>query len=258
MARRKSIPSSINADLVRLAIFTFLFITGMVIAGSALFSYLKHSEIFTVKNIEVSGDLGSLDVLALAKLKGQNIFNIDIGKVEAKVQSLYPNIAQLKVLRRLPDDILIQGVERLPFAVVVLDGKFILVSKDGFNIGHLAKKDDNLPSILGVKSQKMTLGSSLADENVKSAFQLIERVAQEDPLRSLVVRSIDVSDAGKIVMVLADAQSMVEVMVNKENISAKIKLLGLMMVRADIQLNDIKYIDLRFDEPVIGRKKAKK
>ena len=47
-------------------------------------------------------------------------------------------------------------------------------------------------------------------------------------------------------------------MIDSGNIDGKIKTLSMIIDRTGISLAEVKYIDLRFKEPLIGKKKAKK
>ncbi len=260
MAKRNQNRSPISIDLVRFGVIAVFVLLALVISGVALTSFVRHSGLFVIRDVVISESLGEVNVPELAKLKGQNIFLVDLEKVEQKVISRYPGIAGLEVLRRFPDEILVAGARRTAFAAALMDGKSVLLSRDGCFIGALGKEDGPLAVIKGMRHQKVSSGIMLNDPFGLEALKAVELVYKDPALAALHLRGLDVSDPNKIVFTfgLAEDPARFEVMVDKDNYALKLKTLSVMVARTELAVNEVKYIDLRFETPVIGKRKTKK
>ena len=71
-------------------------------------------------------------------------------------------------------------------------------------------------------------------------------------------RAADVGDATRIVCVFGDGKGKVEIYFEKARFASQLKTLSGILLRSDLDFAEIKYIDLRFTEPLIGKKKARK
>lgn len=260
MAKRKQNPSPISIDVTRWGIVVALVLFAAVIAGIALSSFLRHSGLFVIKSVVMSEGLGEINVPELTKLKGQNIFQVDLEKVEQKVSARYPGVAGLEVLRRFPDEISIVGTRRTAFAVAVMDGRSAMLSRDGCFIGSQGKEDALLVVIKGLQRQKYLPGTMLVDPRGNEALKAIELVHSDPVLTALHLRSLDVSDTAKATLTfgLIDDPARFDVVLDRENYAAKLKTLAVMVARTELALKEVKYIDLRFETPVIGKRKTKK
>ena len=260
MAKRKQNRSRNSIDIVRWGIITALVLVAVVISWLALSSYLRHSGLFTIRNVVIADGLGAVSVPELAKFKGRNIFSVDLEKVQAKLVARYPQIAELKVLRRFPDEIEVSGLRRQAYASVLTDGRSVAVSRDGYFIGTPGKEDGPLVLVRGVRHQKSSTGIKVEDPALSLAFHAIEQIQKDAALAAFPAQSLDVSDPNKLTFVFGRTEdpARFEVIVDKGSWSSQLKTLSVMIARTELAINEVKYIDLRFDTPVIGKKKAKK
>ena len=259
MAKKKPNPStSINEDILRAGIAAFLVLAAAGIAWAAMSAYVTGSGLFTVHRVTVAEGLGEINVPELKKLEGKNIFKVDLAGVEARVCAKYPQMAGLKVLRRFPDEILVAGTRRELFASLFFGGRVMTVSRDGFIIGPWGKEDPDLVLVKGVVARTALPGEKIADPHFDLARQLIDLLRRDDVFGAAPLHSVDVQDAGHIVCVLGRLPVKFDVVIDGNEIEGKIKMLSMIIGRTGIALPEVKYIDLRFKEPVIGKKKAKK
>ncbi|MEI6437614.1 MAG: FtsQ-type POTRA domain-containing protein [Candidatus Omnitrophota bacterium] len=260
MAKRKPNQSPISLDLVRWGVIVFFILLAVVISGVALTSFVRHARLFVIKDVVLAQSLGEISLPDLGKLKGQNIFAVDLEKVEEKILARYPGVAGLEVLRRFPDEILIVGSRRTAFAVTLLEGRSVALSQDGCFIGSPGKEDAGLPVIKGLQRQKTAPGMMLSDPSGMVALNAVSLVNKDQSLLPLHLRSLDVSVPEKMILTfgLTEDQARFDVIVDKENFAAKLKTLAMMVARTDLAINEVKYIDLRFETPVIGKRKSKK
>ncbi|MBF0593497.1 MAG: FtsQ-type POTRA domain-containing protein [Candidatus Omnitrophica bacterium] len=293
MVKRRQNPFPINIDAARVGIIAALTVAAVIISAAALSSFVRHSGLFVVKEIAMAGGLEEVNVPELIKLKGQNIFSVDLEKIQSRIAARYPQIAQLEVLRRFPDEILVSGKLRRVFSTALVDGKNVGLSRDGYFLGPSVKADADLPLIRGLQRQSTSSGTPGADPVMDIAFRAIEQVQNDPALTALHLRALDVSDPNKITFFFAgltvppadktavaavkgsdkpstarlkgarqlaalEDAARFDVVVDRDNCSAKLKTLSVMVAKTELALNEVKYIDLRFDPPVIGKKKVKK
>ena len=260
MAKRKQKISPISIDFVYRGIIAVLVIAALILSWLAMSSYIRHAGIFVIHDVTAVESLGLLDVAELEKLKGQNILSVDLAKVQERIAVRYPQIADLRVMRRFPDEISVSGTRRMPFAALNIDGHTVLVSRDGYFLGVPGKDDGALVVIKGLLRQKTYSGTVASGPLVTLALKSIEQVLNDPILSAFHLRSLDVSDAGKIPFVFGrmEDSAKFDVIMDKDSCLAKLKTVSVMLARTEFTTSEIKYIDLRFESPVIGKRKTKK
>ncbi len=260
MVKRKQNQFLISIDIARWGIVLALVAAVIGISYLAMFSYVRRSGLFNIKEVAVSEKIGKLDIPEFDKLKGKNIFVVDLEGLQTKISGKYPQIAGLKVLRRFPDEISIQGERRIAVALVLVDGRSVAVSHDGYFIGAPSKEDSTLVLVKGLQKQKSSAGTRVKDLLLENILSALDWVRKDRTLTGYHLHAIDVTDISKLVFSFGEAAdpARFDVFVDKDNCVDKMKVLSVMLVRNDLAVNEIKYIDLRFNPPVIGKKKVKK
>jgi len=160
---------------------------------------------YALKTIEVTsdGNLSRETILHTADIgEGQNIFSIDLPKVQQKLGSL-PQVEESRIQRILPNKLVISVQERRPVAWVAPpdtnSGLFnyenaYLVDRRGILLRtkSLAPEYLGLPLIIGVDTTNCQAGQPLDQDEVKAALDLI-RASAEILQGRLQFQSIDVS-----------------------------------------------------------------
>jgi cell division septal protein FtsQ len=259
MAKRRPTQLRLSAEAIRNIALGVIALIVLFFAIRSVLSLTAHSELFTVKDIVFAESIGPIDIPELAKLKGRNIFAVSIGKIEARIRGKYPSFANLKVVRRLPDQILVTAVKRTPFAKVLVNGASYLVDRDGFLIRAPGQDDGSLPLVKGLSPQKPVIGEAVSDARLSTAFQIIELFRNDVMLAVVPLRSIDIGDTTRIVCTVGSEEAtMIDLILAAKNFKTRAQTLATLLSNNSIDLLEVKYIDLRFDEPLIGKKKAKR
>jgi cell division protein FtsQ len=179
--------------------------------------FFKNAE-YTLRRISFELDeiLTREEALAVTGLReGVNIFSVDFEKVEAALRAI-PQIQEVRLERKLPDQIDVSITARRPIAWVAAAGetgdpsaseKSLLVDASGYLMRprHLLPEYFHLPAIYGAKSDNVRDGEALPGEDLRLAIQLIETVSRR-PDSLLHIRAIDVS-RGYCLEVLNDANA---------------------------------------------------
>ncbi|MBF0619007.1 MAG: hypothetical protein HQL19_02440 [Candidatus Omnitrophica bacterium] len=258
MAKRKQNPLPITGDVVRNAGLFIIVFLALFFIVQGVSGYLTHAPFFTVKDIEVGDNIKPIDIPELARLKGQNIFRVDLDRVEAKIRAKYPQFSDLQVLRRPPDAISVTAQRREAFALAAFAGRNIQIDRNACIIGFPAKDAEPLPIIKGLQSQKTFPGDKVLDEHVVTGIDIVGFIRADAVLSKAGFKSVDVTDPAHVVLMFGLEKISYEVIMDKEKSVERLKPLAHMLGRNDLDLLEVKYIDLRFDEPVIGRKKMGK
>jgi cell division septal protein FtsQ len=258
MAKRKQSPRSISVDVIRWSVIAVIALVVVFLAGRAFSTFLHTSKIFLIQEIFIEDGLGEVKLPELEKLKGHNIFLVDLTKVEGKVAAKYPQIGKLKVLRHFPNAIAISGFLRRPVMATVQNGRTLDISADGYFLRHVPVDDEPLPLVRGLKLGNASPGERVTDESLTFVMNIIELVKNIRVLDALGFRELDIADPHKIILRFKDEAVSFDVFFEKDRLADKLKVLSTIVERSDLELAQVKYIDLRLDEPVIGRKKVKK
>ncbi len=261
MAKRKQSPS-LNPDIVRTVGLVCIFVLGIALAVMALMAFLRgvsRSSLFTIRSVMIAENIQPLELPELAKLKGQNLFSVDLSKLEARIHAKYPQLADLRVMRQFPDRIFVSAVKREPFARILMDGRSYVIDRNGYMVGPPVEGQESFTVIKGLKRQKIAAGDLIQDERVKLAVMIISFFHQDKRLAAVGLEAVSVDDLTRIVAeVGADEEVEFQVFMDKDNIEARLKMLSEVLFRGGLDLKQIKYMDLRFGEPILGQKKVKK
>lgn len=258
MARKKQTPP-IDPNLLRFGGLILISLLGIALVVMSARILLMTSSFFAVRDIVVDEQAQPLEISDLVKLKGQNIFTVDLVKAEERLRVKYPQLARLRVMRRCPDQLVVSAIKRDPFALASLDGHPCVIDRAGYIIGPPQEDQRSLPVIKGLKRQKVITGNPVEDERVHAALDIIERFHLDKVLSSIALVSVVIDDPARIVCLLGrDETTSFDVIIDKDNAMPGLRMFAGVIARGGLDLALVKYIDLRFGEPVIGQKKVKK
>lgn len=218
----------------------------------ATVNYMRTSLIFKVREVVSHQSLQFIRTRTLDRLIGQSIFDVDLEYVQRRLQMEYPQIDHLRIYRQFPNRIYIDAVRRDPFAVVLLKRQQLLVDKDGTILSFSAPPNTKLPIIAGLNFEQIPpAGKPLHHPDLNLAISIIRTVKDNPKLESMPVVSLDLTNLSEIQGVLANQ---LKIILAEDNVQQKIAMLGIVMSQGKIKPEEINYIDLRFKEPVIGKK----
>ncbi len=251
MARKKK--SKVQPLVVKI-ILTVLLVGGIIGAvGFGAVYLFRHNDYFRVRSVVIDPSLQFVDKRDLRNLLGKNIFDVDLKAVQRRLSYKYPQASNLKVAKRFPNRIAVVAKQRLPFAqiksqekVVVLDGKGVVLSVE-------EKEDKDLPSIMGAKlsGQRIVRGLPLHGADLRIALEIAQGFQSEKSLSSYTIKKINIGNLSKIYFTLSNG---LNVITDREKVSQRVRILGVVLAQGQLDLKEVKYVDLRFKEPIIGKK----
>ena len=252
--------------------FSWKFFGNILLAGVLVFlifsiwevaeKQIKNSELFRIKSIKVvDPSMQFIKSSRMINLKGRNIFAVDLNTLAARLQTEYPEIAEIRLLKRFPDQILIATKKRFPFALAQVKGKTVIIDSQGIILSPSAINPAEYPLVLGVAAEKLLVspGIQLKGEDITTALNIIKTFRMNKYLSIYKILRIDVSNLSQIEFNLTES---LKVIMDQSNVPERIQLLSLMLSpQTKLQLDEVDYIDLRFQEPIthfIGKKTANK
>ena len=244
--------SNVNIPMIQvIRIIIFLFIGFVLfISYTKMVSFLTSSALFTVRDVLIDTSIQFIDVDQMRRLKGRNIFSVDIKRLENRIRAQYPQIAQLRVMRELPDRIKVLAKKREAVFQIPWKGKFLLVDGSGVAMYNTPVAVD-LPMVVGAMQDKakVVLGAALTDKPVGTALQVIRGFKSRPHTSRLKITSVDVYNPSRIDVALGDT---LHVILEQEKYNIKLNMLEMLVTQRKIDFSKVKYIDLRFNEPVLG------
>jgi len=212
--------------------------------------FLTSSPLFEVKDVMIDRSIQFIDLRALKDLKGTNIFKIDIQKVDRQIAEHYPYIAQLRVVRQLPDRILVLAKKREPLMQIFYKKKYLLLDSEGVPL-YYTLQPALLPQVYGIPLERdwLFLGRAIRGPEMSKVVDILNMFKQSAYLRRWRIHAVQAENLSKIDLLVGENM---HVILDQDDTEDKIELLQMLASSNKIDLDKVKYIDLRFKEPVIA------
>ena len=215
--------------------------------------FLKNSPYFSVKKISIvdidyASGIEASDLIRI--YKGRNIFNIDIKSLSSRMRDDHPFIKDVVVKRVLPEMLEISILSRVPVAKIKSKG-YLPIDNAGMVLSSRLVSED-LPVITGVSLWiRPRAGEKIKNKKVNNALMLLEALKESSTIRKYGLREINVRDTRNLSFFLKNG---IEVKIGDEEFSTRIKRLSTTLSDTSLDKDNIKYIDVRFRDVVIGPK----
>ncbi len=256
MAKRKKVQLSPSAAKGLIICIVVPVLTFFIF--SKFMHIIMQSDYFKVQSIVIEDpNLQFIDQQDLTRLRGRSIFTVNLKDIQKKLNMKYPQVAGLRIVRNFPNQIMIVARKRIPYTQVRLGNRIVMLDLRGVVVATTNKPDNNLPLILGVKTngQRIFLGQPFLGQDVQAALKVLKIFQINKGLSAYRIARIDVSNLSNIEFYLTNN---LKIIFDWDKIEEKINTLSLMLSQGQLKLNEITYIDLRFKEPIIGQNNAKK
>ncbi len=233
-----------NFPIRLISVIIIIFLGILFIIGFCL-KFLKTSDCFKIKEIIFNGE----SVVELSYLRGENIFNIDLARESQYLAQHYPNYRQIRLVKIFPNRIFIDFIKRKPVAAIKLY-RYFYVDKDAVIFDTAEQlEDQDLPVILGLETKIFgpKKGSRYNIKELTVALDIIRELRANRFLRGYKIKKINVANLSNASFTIEE----LEIKLDAYNIKEKFTILAGLLNQEKNDLNNIKYIDLRFKEPVI-------
>lgn len=249
--KKKNKNNIIKIKLIKLIIVVV--VIGLIVIGlKEVRTNLYTEPYFNVTSVRIEGE--SLSSTAAANYCDLtlpiNIFKVNLNELASRIKELHPEVKEAVVTRQLPDRLLIKLKRREPVAEIEVYGKFYKVDKEGFILPDYSKTmHPELPDIIGVRSSRIlkSLLGVCDSKRLKEALNLLSLLKDENSLESYRITKIDVSNYRNVTFSIEDK---IEIKLGRDNFKQKLNALNESL--PSIRLDEVTYIDLRFDDITIG------
>ncbi len=249
--KKKKFKAKFNSNIIislAIILLAFLFLIGYI------WKVLTTSDFFSVKKIVVRNSDLSFDYL-----KGSNIFKLDLNQEAHKAFLKCLDCRRVRLARVLPDCLVVDFLKRQPVALVKLYKNFAVDEQGILFYPDTDIAQETLPLIYGLQLSAFTQKKGGIDKYpaLSLALSIIKEFKTNKNFGGFVLNRIDVSaleSAGFFIFLPRAAQGPLygfQVNIGSGNIRQKMMILGGLVMQARKDWQNIKYIDLRFKEPLI-------
>ncbi|MBI4341432.1 MAG: FtsQ-type POTRA domain-containing protein [Candidatus Omnitrophica bacterium] len=220
------------------------------LTGWAMGSFIQRAEAFHVASLSVPPNM-ALELPP--SLIGQNIWHVNLRALSERLQQQRPDLQHVRIIRQLPNTIRVHAIERAPVAQVRID-RWYAVDRDGFILpGGTVEPMERLIRLTGFLQGSVLLraGKLSTDERLLLALRVLAALQRAPMSIARRLTEINVSDAQQIRFVLDDELEIrcggeAELDAHLERLQATLRML------ARQPSMPIRYIDVRFQQPVVG------
>ncbi len=254
----KKRPSNFSFGGVLSARKVLIFVFCIVLTGAAVYGaryYFLNSKFFEIKEIVVNKDRGYSFGYGENKLRqlylGRNIFTVDLAQVQTLIKNDFPYLKKVEARRNLPEALEVNIVSREPAAVIDTGGGIVIDSE-----GVVLTIGEETGSLIRIKGMSFFLnmparGEKIANKSLDAALVLLDEINRKlPPAARKDMEYIDLSQRNNIVVELSG----VPIKMGTEDFPEKINKLRRILADPNIDMKDINYIDLRFEDAVISPK----
>lgn len=219
------------------------------------------ADYFLVKTVDVKlyDEEGTLRAFSLGEaengeIKGSNIFFIDLNEFKRKIEISHPEFKDIVIRRLLPDKLILQAKLRKSVAQIRSD-RYYLVDKEGVLLPDVKNFPvSNLPIIAGIGSNLAKIQSSkfsdFEKDKLEKALGFIHEIGLIEGLSGYGLKILDITDPGNLSFYFEDMN--VEIKIGNMDFHNRLELLATLLDQLGSDSARFKYIDLRFEDPIVG------
>jgi len=231
-----------------------LSLTTVGVLFGGVVAYAVNSTTFQLDQVKVLniGTLTPEQSFQFSELRrGENLIQLDLVAVQQVIKRNHPEFKEVKVRRVLPNRIEILLKRRTPVAQVAYS-RFVQVDKDLVvlpNSSPVAFR--NLPIIEGAPLPRggLAVGATIDDVGTKKALWLMDIVKRQNVLRNHLLTKVDIADARNTSLIVDGA---IEIRIGNGHYIERLKILDQILKTQPLDPTKMRYIDLRFDDPVVS------
>ena len=231
-----------------------LSLTALGVLFGGVVAYAVNSSTFQLEQVKILniGTLTPEQSFQFSELRrGENLIQLDLVNVQQVIKRNHPEFKEVKVRRVLPNAVEILLKRRTPVAQVAFS-RFVQVDKDLVVLpGSSTTPFRNLTIIEGSPLPRAGLfvGVMVADDGTQNALRLMEIVKRSKILRKHALTKVDIADPRNISLIV---DGTIEIRIGNSHYLERLKILDQTLKSQELDPAKVKYIDLRFDDVVVG------
>ncbi|MFO7891549.1 MAG: FtsQ-type POTRA domain-containing protein [bacterium] len=245
--------------LKKMLIFLGLCIAGCFCYGIGIqySKWIDDSEKFCLQDIEVQGNIyfSKEEILQECGIKkDESIWNLDLKSMNKNLTK-NPFLEEIHIYRCFPDKLVISVQEKKPVALLKVNGAFLTLDRNGLVLPSKIGKMYDLPLISGDFKGRIGVGYQAGGKKLKFSLNLLNMIIDLQPRLYSEISEIMVKDKDEVWFFTT--RYGIPVKAGKDKWIYKINCLTEVMEKLlrNNELNQIKYIDLRYrDQIIVGKR----
>lgn len=254
----KSKKDVLKSKIPIIVIGSFLAFFLLTVVGLAIFTHqlLYKSDYFIIKENRIdwlNEPLAREPYREFLKTGvGQNIFEFNISSASKEMLNSHPELKDMWIVRDFPNRLTIKVKPRVPIAQVG-ETSFFLTDEEGVVLTEVRDSImEGLPIVAGVGWRLFRkVGQKEDSLRMKKALTLLKVINESDFINDHILTKIDVSDYRNISFIIEDG---IEIKIGHSNFKERLNTLDNTLASMAMEKDEIRYIDLRFDDVVLGTK----
>ena len=232
-----------------------LSLTAVGLLFGTVIAYALNSSTFQLTQVRIlnAGPMNQAQAFDFCELrKGESLIHLDLVGVQEVIKRKHPEYKEVRVRRVLPNELEVVLKRRTPVAQVIFSSRYIQVDKDLVLLpGGSAAPFRTLTVVEGLSAppEGLFVGVVLKNPVMERAIKLADVMRQSGVLRGHALTAVNISDPDNLLL-LVDGQ--IEIRFGGAHYAERFKILEQTLKRVPLDSSKIAYIDLRFDDVVIG------
>lgn len=245
---------SVKSFLVSSLPYIFSLTVVGVLFGTVV-AYAVNSPSFRLEEVKVLniGTLTPVQAFKFCELqRGENLVTLDLVNVQEMIKSRHPEFKEVRVRRVLPNRIEVLLKRRTPIAQIVFSSRYVQVDRNLVILpGASPMPFRNLTILEGVPVpvEGLLVGVTVRDAATIKALKLADLVKRSNLLRGHELTKVDIGDP-KNISLTVDGD--IDIRIGSTHLVERLKILDQTLKTIQLDRAKIRYIDLRFDDVVIG------
>ena len=221
----------------------FFYLISIIFLILFFYYFFIFSNVFQVRTIQVKGEQfnSKEDIISIVEpflekriiFKTESIFLINTNHIKNNLIERFPSINHIKVSKILPRRILINITERIPKIVIRYQGKDYLIDEQGL-IFKKREKEYDLPLIISQETFNIN--------DIVLSISLVKKITEIDKYLEPEYFDFEEKD---IVANIGNTRFIFDV---QKSIDQQIDDLLLLLERYELKIENLEYVDLRFDK----------
>ena len=221
--RKKNSSGMVNFFVPLFFIGCILFCLGFLLFMG--YQTVTASSFFDIEKVETEGVVNvpkeEIKKIVQSHTVQEGVWNADIDAIKNEVGN-FKYAKEVSVSKILPDTVRVIVEERIPRAIVRLDGKDFWVDEEGLVLSRVNPKDELPPFTMFGWSEK---DSEKATDNNKKRVALYLELIEEWKSYNLIerVKAVDLSDLKDVHAIVEKSRRSVEIRLGEENFGKRLK-----------------------------------
>jgi len=223
---------------------------------------LTSADFFAVRQVIVRNSDNQFEYL-----KGRNIFSLNLGAEAQRANARCPDCRKVRFARILPNSIVVDFLKRKAIALVKFYKNFAIDEQGVLFYSEGSPQEQELPVIYGLETKIFApaAGINYKRSELALALSILQEFKTNKSFSGFRLKRIDLASPGSAGFFILLPRQIVnfvlpapgneepgfEVRIGANNIRQKMMILGGLVTQERKEWDNIKYIDLRFKEPLI-------